>query len=153
MVNRNVPGYSSWRSMRKRCMNPNNPNYHLYGGRGITICDRWDNFPNFIEDMGPKPEGYTLERLDTNGNYEPDNCVWATLETQNRNRRFFPCNSMKEDPYICEHPSAGWLLQITITPYQKYCKGSHDLEWLRGIRDACIYERDFLRSRGLSRVK
>ena len=153
MINRNCPGYNAWRSMRKRCNNPNNRAYPNYGGRGITICDRWDSFPNFYEDMGPCPPGLTLERRDTNGNYEPTNCYWADRTTQNRNRRFFAISSSKDDPYICEHPTAGWLLQITIRPGEKYCKGSHDLEWLRGVRDACIYERDFLISRGLSRVE
>lgn len=80
--------YNSWRNMRDRCKYPSAENWHKYGGRGIKVCDRWiDSFENFLEDMGPKPtRKHTIERLDVNGNYEPDNCVWAVSKTQMRNR-------------------------------------------------------------------
>jgi hypothetical protein len=76
----------------QRCNNPNNSDYPKYGGRGITVCDRWlaenNGFLNFMADMGHKPSaGYTVERKDVNGNYCPENCVWATYTTQSRNRR------------------------------------------------------------------
>lgn len=80
--------YYIWGGMRGRCFNPKNHKYPEYGGRGITVCARWDNsFENFVEDMGECPPGFALERKDNNGNYHPNNCVWATQKDQQRNRR------------------------------------------------------------------
>lgn len=81
------PTYSSWLSMRYRCTNENSDNYHLYGGRGISICDRWNDFVNFLADMGERPPGTSLDRVDPDGNYTPSNCRWATPKQQARNRR------------------------------------------------------------------
>lgn len=79
--------YGSWENMRARCLNPNSPAYQLYGGRGVTICDRWSDFAAFLADMGDRPAGATLDRIDVDGNYEPDNCRWATPRQQALNTR------------------------------------------------------------------
>lgn len=82
--------YTSWRSMLRRCTNPKSDNYHRYGGRGITICERWHKFDNFLEDMGERPEGLELDRTNNEGNYEPSNCKWVTKSANALNRRKRP---------------------------------------------------------------
>lgn len=84
----NTTEYYVWSHMKARCYNPNNKKYHRYGGRGITVCDRWKNsFLNFYEDMGDRPEGKNqIDRINNDGNYEPTNCRWVTYAENNRNR-------------------------------------------------------------------
>ncbi|MDR6555431.1 AP2 domain-containing protein [Paenibacillus qinlingensis] len=81
--------YNTWTNMIQRCTNPKYTSYIDYGGRGITVCKRWEDFETFFEDMGKKPtSNHSLDRTNVDGNYEPNNCKWATLEEQARNKRF-----------------------------------------------------------------
>lgn len=82
------PEYRSWSHMKERCLNPDCADYPDYGGRGIVVCEQWlGSFQAFYADMGPRPEGHSLDRIDVNGNYEPRNCRWANNETQAQNKR------------------------------------------------------------------
>lgn len=84
------PTYTSWRAMIVRCSNPNAHNYAFYGGAGVTVCDRWLTFENFLQDMGDRPPGMTIDRVDVYGNYEPGNCRWASMKRQRRNCKNTP---------------------------------------------------------------
>jgi hypothetical protein len=78
--------YRTWDGMWTRCSNVKDPNYRWYGGKGISVCERWEDFRNFLADMGERPEGQTLDRIDRSGNYELSNCRWATPKEQTINR-------------------------------------------------------------------
>jgi hypothetical protein len=82
------PEFYAWKTMIARCKNPNRHDWDRYGGRGITVCERWLKYENFAQDMGPRPSAdHSIERRENNGNYEPSNCYWATREEQGANKR------------------------------------------------------------------
>lgn len=82
-----TPTYKSWDNMRQRCTNIKHHKYSDYGGRGIKVCSGWKNFKNFLKAMGERPKNLTLDRIDVNGHYTPDNCRWADGKIQRRNQR------------------------------------------------------------------
>lgn len=79
--------YRTWVAFIQRCINPNSSSYHNYGGRGIKVCEEWRKFENFYADMGPRPKGLVLDRINNDGNYEPSNCRWTTQQENCLNKR------------------------------------------------------------------
>lgn len=79
--------YISWRCMKQRCDNPRNDSYENYGGRGISYIKRWENFAEFLKDMGPRKRGQSIDRINVNGSYSPENCKWSTRRQQDANKR------------------------------------------------------------------
>lgn len=83
----NTPTYKSWCALKRRCLGVNSKDYVRYGGRGIKVCEQWLSFENFFKDMGERPVGKTIDRINVNGDYEPSNCKWSTSKEQSQNRR------------------------------------------------------------------
>ncbi len=108
--------YTTWRNMKARCANPKDRRFKDYGGRGISVCDRWlESFENFLADMGERPDGLTLERVDNDGNYEPGNCKWATRKEQNNNSR-----NIVRVPYGQKGMSMAEFARMHGIPYAKF---------------------------------
>jgi hypothetical protein len=82
--------YKIWTGMHSRCKIPSATGYKNYGGKGVSVCERWNSFENFLSDMGDAPDGMSIDRKDSTGNYEPENCKWATRKEQNRNQFDLP---------------------------------------------------------------
>jgi hypothetical protein len=143
----NSPEYRTWTGMRRRCNNPCSTKYRDYGGRGITVCERWngrDGYTNFLADVGRKPSPkHSLDRIDVNGNYEPSNCRWATQLEQLRNRRntvFITwrgrtqsINAWAEETGIRDRVirgrlGSGWDVERLLSEPARVCRGAH-LRW------------------------
>lgn len=149
MINHKHPLYMTWLTMRQRCRNPKAKGFRNYGGRGITVCDRWDDFETFVEDMGEKPPGTTLDRIDNDGNYEPSNCRWATAKEQLKNKR--PKRLTFQKPrvdysmrYISKN-GRSFTLRVHLGLGRIYKKRSMDIELLKDLRDLVEVEREMFK--------
>lgn len=127
---RNSPEYQVWMSMRSRCNNAKHRSYAVYGGRGIKVCKRWDDFDLFLKDMGPRPSlEHSIDRINNDGNYEPANCKWSTKKEQNRNSS----NNLILTLNGVEKAAAQWaedLGMIVQTIYSRKLKGWSDEQTL-----------------------
>lgn len=157
-----TPTYQTWQAIKKRCNNPNNVVYRWYGGRGIRMCDRWNTFAMFLQDMGERPSSrHTIDRIDNNGHYEPGNCRWATREDQannKRNNRVLELNGNRQTlqqwsrtlgiPQGTLHKrlASRGSLEASLTPsgtlvFDGRCQSIHDWAKECGIKPITIYVR------------
>ena len=120
----NSTEYHIWNTMKSRCTNPNKSNYHNYGGRGISYSNEWASFENFYKDMGSRPDGMSLDRIDNDGDYSPENCRWATQYEQDRNTRVNRHITFKGKTMIMQD----WADQLSIS-VQGLKSRIDDLKW------------------------
>ena len=139
MTKKSHPLYNTWFLMRLRCKSPKCNAYPNYGGRGITYCNRWDDFWAFVDDMGPRPDGHTLDRLDNDGDYKPSNCRWSTPKQQADNRRPDNGKFISQVPY-------GYRVAITIERNTRpHRKTFRTLDDAKSHLEVCKFERAVLR--------
>lgn len=114
---RNSPEYATWQGMKNRCLNQGCDQFHNYGGRGIKVCERWSSFSNFLSDMGRKPSAkHSIDRLNVDGDYCPDNCRWATSKEQQNNRRNNKLLTVNGEV----KNASEWAVQFSISPHAIY---------------------------------
>lgn len=145
MLNKEHPLYPTWFSMRARCNNPNHESYPNYGGRGITVCERWDDFWLFVEDMGNRPPGLTLDRIRNNEGYSPSNCRWATRKEQLTNRRMYQIRGL---PGTIEKHRRRYRITYSVLGKCR-TKIFRTEEEARDFQSQLAYEREFHKMLGL----
>jgi len=120
------PLYNTWATMKRRCDNPNHISYKNYGGRGIKVCSRWlgtDGFTNFLTDMGERPDGHTIDRIDNDKDYSPKNCKWSSRKEQLFNRRMRSDNTSGVEGVRWVKRDKYWLARIKVDGKEHYLGG------------------------------
>jgi len=147
MAVRTHPLYATYNQMRSRCNNPNSVGYLNYGARGITVCDRWLNdFWAFVEDMGERPDGHTLDRIDNDGPYSPDNCRWATWDDQVLTRR--SRTVLGTTPYIYQNGTR-FIVQVNVRRDERSRITAKTIEQAEDIRAQLLAERQIYKNIGV----
>ena len=138
-------GYYTWSGMKARCLNPKHKNYLQYGGAGITVCDKWMTWSGFYEDMGERPEGKTLDRINGKLGYTKSNCRWATKEEQIANRKPQKSSAVSDTHGINQRTKGCFAVALSVKNSSRYFGSRHTLEEAKELRDECFYEREFQR--------
>ncbi len=125
--------YRCWLHMRERCFTPSTKQFEDYGGRGITICERWNDFSNFLADMGEVPPGLTLDRRDNDGHYEPSNCRWATRREQQGNRRNSRLVEINDEKICLSEASRRTGVKLP-TVFYRIRHGKPESEWFKPVK-------------------
>ena len=130
-----VPEYFVWTGMRQRCRNKNDPSYHHYGGRGILVCSRWDSFNAFISDMGFRPTPkHSIDRIDNNGDYNSDNCQWATVVQQRRNQNIRKDNKSGVRGVFFDSKLNRWIANISLSKKRLYLSSFKTVDEAKEVR-------------------
>lgn len=120
--------YSAWINMKTRCFDKNYRSYSDYGGRGITVCEKWLSFESFLSDIGQPPEGMTLDRRNNDGNYEPSNCRWVSRNVQQRNKRGSKGSTSKFKGVSWNNRDKVWIVQLKVNKKSIYIGSYSDEE-------------------------
>ena len=139
--------YKLWTAMKSRCYSSNRLDFKHYGGRGITVCNEWLDFETFARDMGDPPSDlHSLDRIDSNGNYELSNCRWATQSEQIANRR--PHRVVHKKARHIYPQGKGFAVKVTISHGDRFNAYRRNLSDAEMLRDTLLFERDFLYNLG-----
>lgn len=139
---RYTPEYALWLNIRQRCTNPNHHSYSYYGGRGITVCERWNDPVNFISDIGQRPEGHEIDRIDNDKGYSKENCRWVLKKPQMQNTRLSKWWYVNGVRYASLTEAASFH-NVNINTIKKWCDGRDDGKYVYPPKPNCWSEKKY----------